>query len=86
MTNNSNSNTNKKAGGFTMTNEQEKIIDKALDYILNIIKRQGFIPSKREIFGDGTMFKGLSQTGFEWCYESCKEAVEQLSFQANATK
>lgn len=59
-----------------MTKTQKEIVNKALDFMLNVCQTQGRLLSRSEIYGDGTMFKGLTLDGFIAVYESLKEALE----------
>jgi hypothetical protein len=59
----------------------QELID-CCDYIIAVSKKQGFLMSKGDLYGDGTRFPLLTRQGFNLCYECVEEAFKDLKEKA----
>ena len=48
--------------------EKSQAETNAHNYIMAVIDKQGSLPSLRDLYGDGTRFKGLDLKGFKRVY------------------
>lgn len=56
---------------------QQKAIEDAMDYIMQVIRVQKRVWPVDLIYRDGTLFPILTKKCFEMCYESVIEALKQ---------
>jgi len=56
-----------------ISNEVEEQVIEAVNYIANIVKKQGFMPPLKMVYGDGSRWKII---GFKW-FEIAYKAVEE---------
>jgi hypothetical protein len=62
------------------TIEHNKIWNEALDYVLDVTKKQGqFLPFEL-LYGDGSRWKPLSRQGFRLIYDSVKETLTEQGY------
>ena len=65
--------------GFKMDTQKKQIVDKALDYMITVTQKQGRLLSRKDMFGDGSIFKGLTIDGFDAVYDSFAETLVEVS-------
>lgn len=58
--------------------------EKAVDYILAVTRKQGYLMDAKTLYGDGSRF-GLTFKGFELAWESVKYALDKVNNQSTIT-
>jgi hypothetical protein len=62
------------------TELQNQAINKALEYIIKVTKKQGYLMPCTCLFGDGSRFRPLSYQGFQLIYNSIKETLQEKGY------